>query len=137
MTREINNHKVATMKAFPRCERRNELKGLCNACPYKTCQKDRIYYNFQDANARSTTLRRSSRSKPKFSPKKIKIIDEIVSKGVHLGQSLHHIYITNPILSSLCSERTIRRLCYRGNLNIRPHELRRYVRYKPNAQKIQ
>lgn len=130
ISREINNHKTTTMKSFPHCDRRDKLNGICNACPHKTCQKDRIYYNFQDADARSMMLRRSSRSKPKISSESIKIIDEIVSEGVRLGQSLHHICISNPTLSLICCERTIRRLCYRGNLSIRPHELRRYVRYK-------
>jgi IS30 family transposase len=59
------------------------------------------------------------------------MIDETVTEGVRQGQSLHHIYIADASLKSLCNERTIRRrLCYRGNLSVKPHELRRYVRYK-------
>jgi IS30 family transposase len=130
ISREIHKFTVVKTCSYPDCERRNKLNGLCNACPYKTCSKDKYYYNFNEAEARSKNLRQSSRSKPKISPEKIKIINEIVSEGVHLGQSLHHIYISNKVLSMLCHERTIRKLCYRGNLSIRPHELRRYVTYK-------
>ena len=73
---------------------------------------------------------RISRQVPKLNELVIKCIDDIVSNGVRLGQSLHHIYIANPELKQLCSERTIRRLCYNLHLSIKPHELKKYVVYK-------
>jgi len=78
----------------------------------------------------SSSRNHNSRSVTKLSESDLKTIDDIVTDGVTLGQSLHHIYVSDKILHSLCCERTIRRLIYRGNLSIRPHQLRRYVRYK-------
>ena len=40
------------------------------------------------------------------------------------------MYHANPELAYLCSERTIRRLIDRGELTVKSHELRRYVRFK-------
>lgn len=63
--------------------------------------------------------------------KQIKIIDEIlVSEVRELRQSLHHVYIANSILQSICSERTIRFSIYRGDLMVKAHELRKFVVYK-------
>ncbi len=78
----------------------------------------------------------SSRSKPKLNGEAIKLIDEIVSEGVRLGQSLHHIYQSDPHLQSLCSERTIRRYVYRGILGVKRHQLRRYVRFKHSQHQV-
>jgi IS30 family transposase len=80
-------------------------------------------------------LQKSSRSKSKLSIDDIQKINEVVSQGVLLGQSLHHIYISNPFLSKICVERTIRRIVYRGILSIKPHQLRRYVTYKHEYSK--
>lgn len=135
ISREIRKFKIVKMCSFEKCDRRDKLKGLCNACQFKGCSKDKHYYNFKEAQIRSDNLKKSSRSKPKISQSKIEIIDEAVTSGVRLGQSLHHIYVSNKVLQSLCHERTIRRLCYRGNLSIRPHELRRYATYKHSYKK--
>lgn len=117
------------------CYRRNRL-DLCNGCKYAgPCVKEKRFYNFKIAEEMSSNLRSSSRSKSKLSAKAINTINEIVTDGVRLGQSLHHIYISNPTLSSICVERTIRRLVYRGNLSVKPHELRRYVTYKHSYKK--
>jgi len=104
---------------------------ICNACVQKGfCNKVKTYYNYKVADQKSTNLKIGSRTKPKISIEKIKFIDEIVSAGVKNGQSLHHIFVSSPELAKICTERTIRRLCYRGNLSVKPHELRRYVVYK-------
>ena len=129
ISREIKKHKVIKPSAFEKCRSRDAL-GLCNSCLHKTCSKDKHYYDYAVAQIKSDNLKRSSRSKPKLSEDRIKVIDTLVKEGVHLGQSLHHIYVSHPILAKICVERTIRRLCYRGNLSIRPHELRRYVTYR-------
>jgi len=104
---------------------------VCNVCAKKGyCQGQKRYYNFQFAHKQAFDRNHNSRSVPKLSEDTINTIDEIVTEGVLLGQSLHHIYVSNEILPSLCCERTIRRLIYRGNLSVRPHQLRRYVRFK-------
>lgn len=136
ISREINKFKVFKNGCYDRCDKRDKLGGICNVCPMRNyCHKDKYYYNFEEAEKASKTLRKSSRSKSKLSAETIKKIDDIVTAGVRLGQSLHHIYVSNKILQTLCCERTIRRLCYRGNLSVRPHELRHYVVYKHKYSK--
>ena len=104
---------------------------VCNVCKKKGyCPRRKRFYNFITANEQASNRKRMSRSNPKLSSSMIKGIDEVVSLGVSLGQSLHHIYIGDPWIQGICCERTVRRLVYRGNLSIRPHQLRRYVTYK-------
>lgn len=136
ISREISQH--VTKKVGYRiqsCPHLNSM-GLCNTCLYRgQCRKERFYYNYVDAQNQADSLKQSSRSKPMLPPEHIRLIDDIVTDGVRLGQSLHHIYVSNPILAKYCVERTIRRLCYRGNLTVKPHELRRYVVYKHHYAK--
>lgn len=104
---------------------------VCNICSKKGfCISTKKYYNYKHAITLTQNRNVEARSIPKLKMKHLKIIDDIVTNGVLLGQSLHHIYISNPELEEICCERTIRRLVYRGNLSIRPHQLRKYVVYK-------
>lgn len=136
ISREIRQH-MTTKAGYPvlNCPHLSPT-GLCNHCTYRgQCRKERHYYNFVDAQKQADSLNHSSRANPKLSPQHIRSIDDIVTEGVRLGQSLHHIYVSNPILATYCVERTIRRLCYRGNLTVKAHELRRYVVYKHSYTK--
>jgi transposase, IS30 family len=104
---------------------------VCNVCSKKGyCIKTKRYYDYKKAIELSATRNSNSRSMPKLNETLLSQVDEIVGEGVRLGQSLHHIYVSNKILQSQCCERTIRRLVYRGDLSIRPHQLRKYVTYK-------
>ena len=104
---------------------------VCNICPKKGfCSATKLYYNFKHAQILTSRRNHNARSITKLNEVDLHTIDDIVTAGVRLGQSLHHIYVSNKILESLCCERTIRRLIYRGNLSIKPHQLRRYVRFK-------
>lgn len=104
---------------------------VCNKCPKKSyCSLQKKFYDCEKAETNAKIRNQVSRSIPKLPKEAIKVIDDIVSDGVKLGQSLHHIYISNPVLQTICAERTIRRLCYDEHLSVRPHQLRRYVTYK-------
>lgn len=110
--------------------------GVCNACKRRVnCEKTRRIYNYRTAQEKSDLRASSSRSLGRMHPDELAIVNEITSRSVHLGQSLHHLYVANPILKEICSERTIRRMCYRGELDIKPHQLRRYVRFKHEYKK--
>lgn len=136
ISREIHLHQ--TVKAgfvVKNCSHRSRL-GLCNGCPHRySCTKEHLYYNYVEAQEQAVSTHLSAHSKSKLLPQQIRLIDSIVTDGVRLGQSLHHIYISNPILAKICVERTIRRLCYRRELTVKPHELRRYVVYKHTYKK--
>lgn len=134
VSRELKNNSVHKKGNDVPCTRK--FNGLCNKCPINgRCPREKTYYNFMEAEKNSRRKRSLSRSAPKTPESAILSIDEIVSEGVSLGQSLHHIYVSNPVLSSLASEQTVRRLCYKGLLSVKAHELRRYVRYKRGYEK--
>lgn len=134
ISRELKNNSVHKAGANIPCTKKRN--GLCNKCPLTAyCHKEKSYYDYLEAEKKSKRNRSLPRSNPKIPESTICLIDDIVSKGASLGQSIHHIYIANPSLSSLASEQTIRRLCYRGCLSVKAHQLRRYVRYKHSCKK--
>ena len=109
---------------------------VCNQCLKKAyCRLQKILYACDQAHYNSMERMSITRQTPKLTLEAISEISDIVADGVDRGQSLHHIYIANPILKTLCSEHTIRRLCYSMRLRTKPHELRRYVVYKHSYQK--
>jgi len=124
ISREIRLHQIVKEGyAVKNCSHWNRL-GLCNACQCRCCcSKEHYYYNYVKAQKKTDLQNKSARSKSKLLPAQIRLIDDIVTAGVHLGQSLHHIYISNPILAKISVEQTIRRLCYRHELSVKPHEL--------------
>jgi len=107
---------------------------VCNMCPIKGhCPREKLYYDFAYAVDVSDRRRKLCRSSPKLAQNLIALVDAEVSAGVVLGQSLHHIYASSKTLKSICSEATVRRLCYRGSLSVRPSQLRKYVVYRRQA----
>lgn len=136
VSREIKRHLlIKPGYSFDHCSRLNHI-GLCNGCQYRgQCAKEHYFYNFVEAHKQAETTSKLAYSRSKLLPQQVHLIDSIVTEGIHLGQSLHHIYVSNPVLAKFCVERTIRRLCYRGDLTAKPHELRRYVVYKHTYKK--
>ena len=137
LSRELKRNAVVKEGSDIPCKIR-DLFLVCNTCQKKGfCQRNKIYYNYFEADKKANLKKRQSRSRPKITEANLKMIDEIVSAGVKEGQSLHHVYVVNPLLETICVERTIRRLCYRGSLAVRPYELRRYVTYKRSYAKAE
>ena len=135
VSRELKKFCIVKDSYYPLCKKLKK-KIVCNACKIRDgCHFDKRFYNCLEADRRSKALRKSSRSKTTIHPSLLRIIDRIVSEGVGLGQSLHHVYVSSPTLAKICTERTIRRLVYRGNLSVKPHQLRRYAAYKHEYQK--
>lgn len=138
ISRELQRNQITKIRSSVPCDKLKKLI-VCNTCKKKAhCNQTKHYYDYERAIDLATNRLSLSRSSSKVSEANIKVIDEIVSQGVILGQSIHHIFVSNPVLSSICCERTIRRLIYRGNLSVKPHQLRRYTRFKhplPKEQK--
>lgn len=137
ISREISNHLIIVEGYNEKpCIHTNKY-FVCNICPMKgTCSHTKRYYNFEKAEYETTKLRKSARSKTQLNKDKINLINNLITEEIReLKQSLHHAYIANPILTKICSERTIRRLIYRGELKIKAHELRKYVVYKHDYEK--
>lgn len=107
------------------------FKFVCNVCPKKTyCNKPKRYYDCIYANKLAAERLVKSRTKTMLDKDSISLINDVMSKGIADTKSLHHVYISNPILSTICSERTCRRLIYRNELpDCKAYALRRYVRF--------
>jgi IS30 family transposase len=135
ISRELNrNSTIESANSF-KCPILETLI-VCNTCKKKAyCNKQKRYYNFKRAYELASSRNHLAKSIPKLNEKTIKDIDHIVTDGFRLGQSLHHIYVGDKQLQDYCCERSIRRLVYRGNLTVKPHQLRRYVRFKREYKK--
>ena len=137
ISREIAAHTTIREGYFEReCSHRKEFI-LCNACPYRTgCPYEKRYYNFEEAEKNAKELRSSSRRFTRLNTVEIKIINSVLIEQIRrLKQSLHHAYISNPNLSTICCEKTIRRLIYNGFCEVKAHELRKYATYKRSYEK--
>lgn len=124
------NGECQAFAAF-RCQRWSRFPYTCNGCDEaQFCKHRKRHYDCLSAHEESKRRRSEPRTFKGISDGDLREIDAVVSKGVRLGQSLHHIYANSPLLRSKCSERTVRRYLYRGYLSVKAHELPRYVRYR-------
>lgn len=119
-----------------RCFRLKKYPYVCNGCYLsKNCRNDKHYYDCSKAETMSLKNRVSTRKRKMLTKEEILQINEIVSPLImDKGQSLHVIYVNNPSLWSICSERTIRRLIYDRYLDAKAHNLPRFVRFEHKSQ---
>ena len=120
------------------CKKIKKYPYVCNSCFMKErCYNEKRYYDCTKAEMMSLKNRVSTRKRKLIPPDQISTINKIVSPLIiEKGQSIHHIYITNPILISICSERTIRRLIYDRYLDAKAHDLPRYVRFEHKSKYV-
>lgn len=112
------------------CKSWESFPYTCNGCKESSfCKHRKRYYDCIAAHGESKRKRSVPRTFRGIGDDEMSAIDSIVSKGVELGQSLHHIYANSRELQGICCERTIRRYVYRGYLKVRAHQLPKYVRY--------
>ena len=115
----------------PLCPKLKYYPYVCNTCRQRgTCLLDKLYYDCSKAERMSQSNRVGTRRRKMLTSDEIVQIDNVVTPLVKKGESIHHIYITNPFLQDLCSERTIRRMIYDGYLHLMANELRRWSRFK-------
>lgn len=112
------------------CPRWGRFPYTCNGCAEaKSCFHRKRYYDCVEAHHASKRSRSEPRAFKGIGETALKLMDSIVSGGIRLGQSIHHIYVSNPPLRETCCERTVRRYLYRGYLSAMAHELPRYARF--------
>ena len=113
------------------CERWKAFPYCCNGCPESQyCTDRKRYYDCADADELSIRKRHEPRVFKGMTDDDVATMSLVVSEGVLMGQSLHHIYETDPQLKRICCERTVRRYVYAGYLGVKAHQLPRYVRYE-------
>lgn len=113
------------------CMKLKKFPYVCNGCMHKeSCPYDKKYYDCAKAHTMSLKNRILTRKGRRIAQKTIIEINKIVTPLIQKGQSIHHIFITSNKLSTLCCERTIRRLIYDGYLDVKASDLRRYSRFR-------
>lgn len=139
--REIDRGSQTRGAGAGKCPKIGRL-GICNFCSKRShCQLERRYYDYEAADAKAGKARRESRSGTRISREGVAKLDSL-SQQIRDTGSIHHVFVANKWAGEICCERTLRRLVYSGALSVKPHELRRYVRFKrdlpkaPNAKKI-
>lgn len=117
-----------------KCPRLKTFPYVCNVCKKKLkCNLEHYYYDFEKASEMSHTKRRQHHKRISISLSDLSMINRLVTNGLRKGQSLHHIYVSNPSIQ-IVSERTIRRYLYDRRFEIGPSELPRYVRFNHNPK---
>jgi IS30 family transposase len=119
------------------CSKLSHFPFVCNSCESKKkCNREKRYYDCINAENRSRGNRVGTRKHKRVPKYDIETINEIVSPLIFKGQSIHHIYETNPILKTICCERTIRRLIYDRYLEAKAHDLIRYSRFPHKKKRL-
>ena len=139
--REIDRGSQTRGAGAGKCPKVGRL-GICNFCSKRShCQLERRYYDYEAADAKVGRRLRESRSGTRVSAGDVAKLDSL-SQQIRDTGSIHHVFVANKWAGEICCERTLRRLVYSGALSVKPHELRRYVRFKrdlpkaPKAKKI-
>ena len=116
-----------------KCERTISFPYVCNGCKRKgPCKYEKRYYDYIEANENIRNTRREHHLCISINEKQLTLLNKIFSKGIRLGQSIHHIYVSNPV-TNFISERTIRRYLYNNLFEVKAHELPRFVRFNHNT----
>lgn len=111
--------------------------GICNFCNKKGyCSLEKRFYDYEDASRESRKKRSETRSGTRIPGERLAKLDSLSQQIKDTG-SIHHVFVANGWVSEICCERTLRRLVYSGALSVKPHELRRYVRFRRELPKSQ
>ena len=131
ISREIRNRSNNILGGSFPCSIRDKI-GLCNTCTKQgICSRYKSFYDYERARKDAYKKLKESRAKSYLNKVDIKYINDTISPLIKENkQGIRHIYYSDDKLRSLCSESTIRRLIFRGELSVKAHELKLYVRRK-------
>ena len=113
-----------------KCTKLIKFLYVCNGCKKSpTCRLEKRYYDYYYAIENVKRIRNIHHLTVDVSFEEMRRIDNVVTPGIKKGQSLHHVYVSNPSIQFI-SERTIRRYLYNNYLSVKAHNLPRYVRFE-------
>ena len=117
------------------CPRLQKPPYVCNGCgkAYE-CSLEKHFYYASNADQDYHAGISAARSGISYTEEEIQTLDKVISPLIRLGQSPHHMYITNRD-AIMVSERTIYRLIDSGLIDARGVDLPRKVRFKPRKKK--
>ncbi len=113
------------------CESLLKFPFVCNVCKERrSCPYLHCYYNAEVAHERSRKVLKESRRGTRLTHEELHALDLFLLPRMQKGQSLHHIYVSNPGYFKV-TQRTLRNLINRGELIIRNYHLPMTVRFSP------
>lgn len=134
--REIERGSRIRNRGAGKCPKVGRL-GICNFCGKRAyCRLEKRFYDYEDANRKSRKKRSETRSGTRIPSECLAELDSLSQQIKDTG-SIRHVFVANGWAGEICCERTLRRLVYSGALSVKPHELRRYVRFKRELPKSQ
>lgn len=132
--REIHrNHKKVDKKKYcSPCPKLKNKAFLCNNCLKRGfCLNEKRYYDYYVAQEKSNNRKVISRSHLKKKEDEVNYVNNALSIAIlDKGQSLHHAYVSDPKLMTICSENTIRRWIIASRLKVKVIDLKRFVTRK-------
>ena len=134
--REIKRGSKTRNPGAKKCEKTRRI-GICNFCGKRRyCSLEKRFYDYEGADEESRRKRSEARSGTRIPSERLAQLDSL-SQQIRDTGSIHHVFVANEWAGEICCERTLRRLVYSGALSVKPHELRRYVRFKRGLPKSQ
>ena len=133
ISKEIKKHLVVKQpdehKKLPPCEHLNKPPYCCNNCPFKRskCGHCKQFYYAKHAQRQYEAELSYSREGIALNKKSFYEINDIVSEGIHKGQHLHHIIVTNELS---VSRSTLYRYVKKGYMDVAPIDFPRIVKFK-------
>lgn len=117
------------------CDKLSKSPYVCNGCPNKNrCPLVKKVYKAKEADEMALNKRKDSRTGMCFTEDELEEIDQLLSPRLKKGQSLHHIFSSDPDLFSI-SERTGYNLVKANKISARPIDCPRMVRMSPRRKK--
>lgn len=115
------------------CPRLSVPPYVCNGCPKRQhCTLEKHVYDARQANTIAHDLLVTSRQGICITPEELAEIDDLLTKRVKLGQTINHIYQTNPGYFNICQDT----LCKYIALNLftcRNGDLPKKMRMRPRS----
>lgn len=117
------------------CPTLRKAPYVCNGCHHRTgCTLSKCFYHARPANEAYVSLRSESRIGISLSEDELRHVNDVVSKLILQGQSIHHICSNNRD-TLMISERTLYRLIDSDLISAKNIDLPRKVRYRKRKKK--
>ena len=114
-----------------RCPRLSEPPYVCNGCPKRQhCTLEKHVYDARQADKVARDLLVTSRQGICITPEELAEIDDLLTKRVKLGQTINHIYQTDPGYFNICQD-TLRKYIALKLFTCRNGDLPKKMRMRP------
>jgi transposase, IS30 family len=134
LERKENNKFMLTQTQKHVCHQHLRYPYVCDACPFKVqCTSDRYTYDAKRADKAYHMTLSVSRRAIHLDAYELAQVDDVLKRGIELGQSPAHIKASHPELP--ITERTIYRYLNQRILSTELYKLRNIVKMKPRKKK--